>query len=199
MELFKCEPLRARISAAQCDVNRRRGTFACDKCPGLGAGSVIDPEEVAVKSKICSVEGCSTVVHARGMCWKHERSELGIDPNTGKPLTVKAKPVKSAVKSGRPGKVVSTLLVQDGEPFAPGLNVHYKQAADLDAALMEGLVVNAAGEHVPFGVDPVILLALREAWATKEAQWLSELSGLKPGKAICYTADMVAAVEDLGY
>jgi hypothetical protein len=33
------------------------------------------------------------------MCWKHERSELGIDPSTGKPLKDKS-PLKRGRKAG---------------------------------------------------------------------------------------------------
>lgn len=62
-----------------------------------------------------------------------------------------------------------------------------------------GLVVNGDGDSVPFGTDLVIVQALREAWAAKEAEWLAELSGLKPGKAVCFAAQMVKAVEGLGY
>lgn len=62
-----------------------------------------------------------------------------------------------------------------------------------------GMVVNGAGDPVQFGVDPVILMALREALQAKEAGWLVELSGMKPGKAVCSAASMVKAIEGLGY
>lgn len=74
-----------------------------------------------------------------------------------------------------------------------------ESADDLVCHVPSGKVANGVGESVPFGVDPVILLALREAWAAKEAGWLVELSGLKPGQAVCYAASMVKALEGLGY
>jgi hypothetical protein len=50
-----------------------------------------------------------------------------------------------------------------------------------------------------FGVDPLIVAALNDAWQAKEAEWLVELAGIKPGLAIRYAAGMVKAVEGLGY
>jgi len=64
IELFECVPLSARISQAQCKINRARqddhktGTFAviaCKGCKGLGSSTVIDIEEVVV-AKQCKVE-----------------------------------------------------------------------------------------------------------------------------------------------
>ena len=62
-----------------------------------------------------------------------------------------------------------------------------------------GKVENVVGDLVPFGVDPVILLALRDSYNELERGWLQELSGLKPAVAICYAARMVEAVKGLGY
>ena len=62
-----------------------------------------------------------------------------------------------------------------------------------------GLVTNGDGDHVQFGTDVIVVLALREAWARKEADWLTELSGLKPGATISRAVQMVNAVEGLGY
>lgn len=60
------------------------------------------------------------------------------------------------------------------------------------------MVVNG-DSCVPFGVSEVVWLALDEAFAAKKAEWASELSGMKPGRAICLTASMIHAVESLGY
>lgn len=62
-----------------------------------------------------------------------------------------------------------------------------------------GLVTNNMNQQVPFGVDEVIYLALEEAFAAKKHDWLVDLSGLKPGKAIMYAANMVRAIEGLDY
>jgi hypothetical protein len=62
-----------------------------------------------------------------------------------------------------------------------------------------GMVTNGKGDEVPFGIDRVIYMAISEAMEIKKAEWLVELSGLKPGKAVCFAASMVRAVESLGY
>jgi len=62
-----------------------------------------------------------------------------------------------------------------------------------------GKVGNAESDKVSFGTDPVVVLALREAWAVKEAAWLVELSGLKPGQTLVRASAMVQALEGLGY
>jgi hypothetical protein len=62
-----------------------------------------------------------------------------------------------------------------------------------------GKVTNAVGDKAAFGVDPVIVMALRDAWAEVEQSWLIDLSGVKPGTAICYAAKMLDALKGLGY
>lgn len=60
-----------------------------------------------------------------------------------------------------------------------------------------GKAINGEDAAVSFGVDAVILLALDEAFAAKKHDWLVELSGLKPGKAVMTAASMVQAIEGL--
>lgn len=38
-------------------------------------------------AKRCVVPGCEKIAHRMGHCWTHEKSVLGIDPATGKPLS----------------------------------------------------------------------------------------------------------------
>lgn len=50
-------------------------------------------------------------------------------------------------------------------------------------------------------VDPLVVSALREVFAEKEAEWVARLSGLKRSQAICRMAGMVealGALEELG-
>lgn len=68
-----------------------------------------------------------------------------------------------------------------------------------DAAAVVDIAPVSEPAAPPVAVDPVLLLALREAWATKESEWLADLAGMKPGKAVCCGAGMVRAVEGLGY
>lgn len=90
MELFLCERMNARISRRQCDVNRlgkkgERGNprshdvapcLSCAGCPGLGAATTIDVEEMAMSSK-CKVKGCIKLAQHKkdGMCGVHFREK----------------------------------------------------------------------------------------------------------------------------
>lgn len=114
--VFSCERMNASISKKQCDINRYgqaagpnrmaiKACLSCEGCPGLGQ-QITELKEAPVAQKICSVDGCGKSVHARGMCWGHERSVLGVNPATGMPLkavvpqSVPAPPVAS-VKAAR--------------------------------------------------------------------------------------------------
>lgn len=73
--LQQCVPLSARITVRQCAINRKRGTYACNNCPGLGDEIV---ELVQIKEEVmagpkhpkCIVEGCQKIRVAKcdGMC-----------------------------------------------------------------------------------------------------------------------------------
>lgn len=86
--------LSARIvpGDGRCRQYRFSGSASCHGCEAvMQQAQNIETREVGpMRVTGCSVEGCKSVVHARGMCWKHERSEMGIDPRTGKPLDGKA-------------------------------------------------------------------------------------------------------------
>lgn len=98
IELRECARLNARITERACEINRKSGrVLSCEGCPGLGVSSFMSEEDLVSKKK-CSVKGCTTDAHARGMCWKHERSELGVEPRSGKPLS-HDKVVAEAVKA----------------------------------------------------------------------------------------------------
>lgn len=117
-KFFRCERLEASITQKQCEANRTRkdnlaaSTWACAPCvgcPGLGETVILDIKEGdIVEKKICKMPGCTKFVHARGMCWAHERSVLGINPQTGLPVNGAA-PVKVKAKAvpNVPAPVVS--------------------------------------------------------------------------------------------
>lgn len=69
-------------------------------------------------------------------------------------------------------------------------------AADVPASF--GMVVNAEGTGVSFGVDSLVLQAIREAWAETEARLLPQLSGLKPSAALVRAAKVVEQLEGIG-
>ena len=63
MELLNCKPLSARISRKQCEINKAKGTFACDVCNGID-------------TQWCKIDGCLKDVVAKGMCKTHYNRSL---------------------------------------------------------------------------------------------------------------------------
>lgn len=50
--LLDCRPLSARISARACEMNRKRGLIACERCDGLtGSGETQVQQQQAVPKK----------------------------------------------------------------------------------------------------------------------------------------------------
>ena len=86
-------------------------------------------------------------------------------------------------------------------PIESPVKVNAKKSMLLSECLSEQFseikAVNSV--FVPFGTDAVIIQALLEAWFEKEAEWLVDLSGLKPGMSICYAAKMIKSLQALGY
>lgn len=73
---------------------------------------------------------------------------------------------------------------------------------DLDADVAEvsasfGKVDNADGESVSFGVDPLVHMALRDAWYEVERKALEALSGLAPASALVRAANLVQRIQGL--
>lgn len=220
MVLFSCERLSARISKVQCERNRKGGVFACDKCPGLGAGSVVDVDllvrekkslgvDMGTKGKLCDVDGCTAMDWRGGKCWKHHPTNVAkreAKAATVAPIQPEAVADCDAARSVTPDPRVTfecphcqcALNSAEVESLScpvcgEALHTHVDQAGFVSTPGVSD------GDTVPVDADPVILLALREAWQAKEAEWLVELSGLKAGSAVCRAAAMVQAVEGLGY
>lgn len=68
-------------------------------------------------------------------------------------------------------------------------------AADVSASF--GKVTNTDGDVVPFGVDPMIHMALRDAWYDVERKALEALSGLAPASALVRAANLVQRIQAL--
>ena len=178
IELFECAPLCAKISRASCRSNKSRGVFACGGCGGLGAAVNIDLEVIVMAKKQCAVDGCVKLSQheTNGMC----KSCF----TKSKKVAVMAADEKSWAKP-----FVATEVIDESD----------WQQQIIPEVDQFGLVTNGDGDHVQFGTDVIVVLALREAWARKEADWLTELSGLKTGETISRAVQMVNAVEGLGY
>lgn len=72
MELLECKPLSARISRTTCESNKKRGTFACEKCDGL-----LNKNESSVSNKtVCNIRGCEKWAQIKGMCKTHYNKSL---------------------------------------------------------------------------------------------------------------------------
>ena len=186
IELFDCERLLARISAATCEANRKRSgfqqIFACQGCPGLGQKSV-EITEIDVMAKpgkagkcvVCKRSGL--VLNGRGECGRCVyRSRNGKDPVTNMLIKVSTGPAAE-------------------EPDAlPATKGHYGHEDGCDCAVCED--VNHWSPKEP--VDGLVLQAIRESWAEAEARLLPQLSGLKPSAALVRAAKIVEQLEGIG-
>lgn len=200
MNLYRCDRLSAVISKEQCRINRTGkpggpgkmpilACFSCSGCPGLGAAVDINLEVKNMGSP-CNFEGCDKFNVVGGFCTVHAK-ERGLGH------LIEAKNTKSRAK-GKAKRLasVSTTVAVDK------VIAHVKKAAKVQVKEIPdsfGLVENIEKQMVPFGTDPVVVMALREAWAAKEAEWLADISGLSPLKTLARAAQMVEAVEALGY
>lgn len=248
IELFECARLSARITQTACETNRKTGRiYNCTGCPGLGAGTTIDPEEIMAST--CKVDGCTKLAQHNkdGMCSTHFTAS--------KQLATEKRPAMTAAAKPKPVCTVDGCTKQAQHGTNGMCKAHHSQAlreasVDTGIAKMEGLntarlngvvtdpritfecphchcaLSNAEAEELhcptcgmpmqthmdlagntftppvdtaPIGVDPIIYQALTEAMGAKMHGWLAELSGLTPGRAICFAAQMVHAIDGLGY
>lgn len=60
-----------------------------------------------------------------------------------------------------------------------------------------GKVVNAEGDQTSFGVDPMVHMAMRDAWYDAERKALEALSGLSPISALARAHDFVQQIQRL--
>ena len=228
MELFECERLQARISPATCETNRKRTghyqIFACQGCPGLGQKPVeiMETEFMPSKQGKCQVCGRKAITLPNGKeCGRcYSRKRKGLDPLTGNPMLSNSDAVECAL-CGNSGLILASSefcdcqygveLERAGSTTPSHLNT--SSAPDGVAAVVDmsgavtvvadrpksfGRVVNAEGTGVSFGVDGLVLQAIREAWAETEARLLPQLSGLKPSAALVRAAKVVEQLEGIG-
>jgi hypothetical protein len=230
IELFDCERLLARISAATCEANRKRSgfqqIFACQGCPGLGQKSVeiMETEVMASKQGKCQVCGRKAITLPNGKeCGRcYSRKRKGLDPLTGNPKiepSVEDDAVECAlcgnsgtaydgqfcdcqygVELERTGSTTPGHLNALSAPagLAARLDMSGSVTVVADKPQSFGKVVNADGSSVPFGVDGLVLQAVRESWAEAEARLLPQLSGLKPSAALVRAAKIVEQLEGIG-
>ena len=193
IDLFECERLNARISAATCEANRKRTghqqIWACQGCPGLG--QKIDDNEVSAMAQRCSVAKCEKLAQhgCDGMCKSHYRKHLQAiqtDP------VVSSSEVKQAA-SGHYGHEdgCDCAVCEDVNHWSPRTQV-------VSVPASSGESVNVEGPGVSFRVDALVLQAIREAWAETEARLLPQLSGLKPSVALVRAAKVVEQLEGIG-
>jgi hypothetical protein len=204
IELFRCHRLDASISKRTCEINRARKTDiykdvysvkACEGCSGLGGPVTIDLEATVAK-KICSVDGCSSVIHARGMCWKHERSVLGVDPNTGKPISKAGaiKITKKATKKPAPHPVPAPKVVKE-IPSCPECGV-------IPCACFDEMgSVSSVTDRAPLNFGGVAQVEeLNAMIESKRLEWIADLYGCttERSRAKVFLA-MVGSIEGLVY
>lgn len=216
MELFECERLQARISPATCETNRKRTghyqIFACQGCPGLG--QKIDDNEVSAMAQRCSIHKCEKLAQhgCEGMCKSHYRKHLqavlddeaaqcAICGNSGLILaSSEFCDCQYGVELERAGSTTPSHLNTSSAPDGVAAVVDMSGAVTVvaDRSKSFGQVVNAEGTGVSFGVDGLVLQAIREAWAETEARLLPQLSGLKPSAALVRAAKVVEQLEGIG-
>lgn len=192
IELYRCERMHASISKAQCDANRngirtakvfRAPCLSCSDCPGLG-----DPVEMQIKKEVEDM--------ARQKVSEFKKGDKFICPGCGKEKIYEAGGFCGVCnKQKRKANKITAPTPPSETPVQ--VNEHPVDNAALPDAF--GKVTNGDGDLVQFGVDPLILQALDDAWMQKRTDWLVELSGVNPGPAVCRTALMVKAIEGLGY
>jgi hypothetical protein len=202
---------------------------SCKKCPGLGAEVKIMVEDGMGKPRLCKNTDCNKQAQKDGLCKAHLNGTAPRASHGNKALTAarptpawaghaidpretfECPHCQCALSSAEVegvecpacGKLLHSHVDKAGDVFTPPGEVidesGWAQPVLVTVPESFGLVVNAEGKQAASGTDPVVVLALREAWHAKEAEWLADLSGLKPGQTIAWAVSMVAAVEGLGY
>jgi len=207
--LYRCEPLNASITRAQCERNRTRGKggrftqdlviFACESCGGLGVDEVkIDLGGIEMSKPVrgncpaCKREDV-LLTSSNGECHRcYKRRALGLDvcADQYKPGKKPSKaPAKAIVVREELLKVVD--VAPTGEFVSEPIQPVDAPGADF------GLVQNGDGNLVQFGVDPLVVMALNEALGELQQAWLVTLSGLSPCRTLSLAHSMVETVRGL--
>jgi len=153
----KCLRLAAIISEDACSINKKSGRiFACSDCPGLGGDEVVN--------KSCKVIGCEKLVVVKGYCTGHAKQ---FEPGA---LEMKNQKVRDqdAKKRELLARVLDVPAPDPIDDVVPDSEIPPPEIIPIDF----GKVVNVEGEAEYFGVDPVIYLALREAFDNAMTRYL---------------------------
>lgn len=167
--------LSARVSPgdAKCLQYRKSGSESCRGCVDfvpMKAQEVVEvsrPKSEFKKGDKFTCPGCNKVrsYEAKGLCAACNRSQKG------------------------------AVLLPTGPVFKPSVEYVDLESDAAEVSESFGKVTNADGEETTFGVDPLILMALRDAWCDLEARAAVKLSGLKPASAIVRAAKMVEMIQ----
>lgn len=198
INLFRCEPLNASITPKQCQANKQRDVFACDKCEGLGMPVQLQPiketkdmARPAIKPILGIKKG--DYFDCPG-CGKHLKYESGgLCGGCNQKRRMEKKQTDAPANNAQETHEQHTVDV-----WEPIEQLSDPAPADSVPANF-GKVKNGDGELVSFGVDELIWQALEDAWAAKKHEWMVDLSGVKATSQICRCAAMIKAVEQLGY
>ncbi|MGE0919461.1 hypothetical protein [Trichlorobacter lovleyi] len=186
-----CE-LSARIVPGDgtCKQYRQSNSPSCRECTELNT-SVVSQEVVVTEPKklrkgdkfrcpVCKRD--NAIYEADGVCGvcttairKKKRSSAGT----------------SSVKADHKPALPAGPVVKPSAEY-PDLS---SDAAEVKKGF--GKVNNADGESVSFGVDPLVHMALRDAWYQVERKALESLSGLAPASALVRAANLVQRIQAL--
>jgi hypothetical protein len=204
IDALPCD-LSARITPgdAKCDLYFRSGYPSCRVCSTRGGTKLKVGDAMSAKRGDCVVCGKTDitlpVTGKCSVCYERYRKETGQKgplvvsrPAPKKRDDIKNKAVSDAAVEMAVPVQVEEIVLCDECGNDPCLCV--VECVDSIPATF-GKVVNGDGERVPFGVDEVIWFALEDALNAKKREWMVELSGLKPGRAICRTAEILKIVE----
>ena len=200
--------LSARITPgdAKCDLHFRSGSSSCRVCIARSGAQFIEEVDAMTKRGDCVVCGkvdiSLPVIGKCSVCYEKYRKETGkkgplvvSSPAAVKRVGVKNKAVSDAVDDESLRiPVVEEIVLCDECGNEPCLCI-IKCADPLPATF--GKVINGDGNRVPFGVDEVIWFAVENTLNAKKNEWMVELSGMTPERAVCRTAEMVMSVAAL--
>ena len=198
-ELFFCERLSASTLRSPCEANRRNGTFACIDCPG----AVISKGGIEMPVSRCNIKGCDKYQVVKGLCTAHAKEQGHQNDLDHRKALQREANFKRKAGVDRQIKVDVAAKTKTKPPVKAdpleGIDAGWQAMKKLKPTVSEnfGKVKNADGQMASFGVDALIFQALTEVLEAKKAEWIADLSGLKPAKALCLTASKIEALEML--
>jgi hypothetical protein len=142
---------------------------------------------------LCAEKGCDKWAQVEGKCKAHAH---GTKPRPARSIKAVSAPAPIEVKTD------VKMVIEHVEKAAA---VQVKEVIDICEECSQWpcvCVFQPSADFIAL-VEPkpesIVLQALRDAYAAKEAEWLADLDGLKPGQTLCRAVRMVSAIESLGY